>query len=96
MIYQQCSPQAHTHTNTLAYTVEAGHKLSVYLDSAKSKGRAEDGAAASEFQLLLDFMHAKLVHNKFAAAPVVLLLLLLLCLGTMDTLTNVLQCANES
>lgn len=51
---------------------------------------------ASEFQLLLDFMHAKLVHNKFAAAPVVLLLLLLLCLGTMDTLTNVLQCANES
>lgn len=23
---------------------------------------------ASEFQLLLDFMHAKLVHNKFAVA----------------------------
>lgn len=94
MIYQQCSPQAHIHKHTLAYTVEAGHKLSVYLDSAKSKRRAGEGVAvASEFQLLLDFMHAKLVHNKFAAASVVLLLL---CLGSMDTLANVLQCANES
>lgn len=38
----------------------------------KAGGGEQRGVAvASEFQLLLDFMHAKLVHNKFAAAPVV-------------------------
>lgn len=62
MIYQQCSPQAHTQTHThidrhtLAYTVEAGHKLSVYLDSAKSRrGRAEGGCSGVRISVIVRF-----------------------------------------
>lgn len=53
---QPAATHTNTHRDTIAYTVEAGHKLSVYLDSAKSRrGRARGGCSGVRISVIVRF-----------------------------------------